>query len=49
MSTLTYDPYLLVINGKVDAFGLVGMQTDDTLILRAAIFLSLEEKKLKEV
>jgi hypothetical protein len=48
MSTLTYNPCLLVTNRNVDAFGLVGMQTDNTLMLRTAAFLSLEEKKLEE-
>jgi hypothetical protein len=48
MSTLTYDPCLLVTDGDADAFGLVGMQTDDTLMLRTAAFSSLEEKKLEE-
>ncbi|KAF1939129.1 hypothetical protein EJ02DRAFT_457279, partial [Clathrospora elynae] len=53
MSTSTYDPCLLVTNANADAdadadvFGLVGMQTDDTLMLGTATFLSLEEKKLK--
>jgi hypothetical protein len=48
MSTSTYDPCLLVTNGNADAFGLVGMQTDDTLMLGTAAFSSLEEKKLEE-
>ncbi|KAF1935036.1 hypothetical protein EJ02DRAFT_362386, partial [Clathrospora elynae] len=48
-----YDPCLLVTNANADAdadadsFGLVGMQTDDTLMLGTATFLSLEEKKLE--
>jgi hypothetical protein len=48
MFTLTYDPCLLITNGDADAFRLVSMQTDDTLILRTAAFSSLEEKKLEE-
>ncbi|KAK1914047.1 hypothetical protein P3342_007293 [Pyrenophora teres f. teres] len=48
MSTSTYDPCLLITNGDADAFGLVGMQTDDTLMLGTAVFSSLEEKKLEE-
>ena len=48
MSISTYDPCLLVTNGDADAFGLVGMQTDDTLILKTAVFSSLKERKLKE-
>jgi hypothetical protein len=48
MSTSTYDPCLLITNRNADAFGLVGMQTDDTLMLGTAEFSSLEEKKLEE-
>ncbi|KAF1934527.1 hypothetical protein EJ02DRAFT_461112, partial [Clathrospora elynae] len=51
MSTSTYDPCLLVTNANADAdadsFGLVGMQTDNTLMLGTATFSSLEEKKLE--
>ena len=48
MSTLTYDPCLLITNRDAGAFGLVGMQTNNTLMLRTAIFSSLKERKLKE-
>ncbi|KAF1937548.1 hypothetical protein EJ02DRAFT_426510 [Clathrospora elynae] len=52
MSTSTYDPCLLITNADADAdadsFGLVGMQTDDTLMLGTATFSSLEEKKLEK-
>jgi hypothetical protein len=48
MSTSTYDPCLLVTNRDADAFRLVSMQTNDTLMLRTATFSSLEEKKLEE-
>jgi hypothetical protein len=48
MSTLTYDPCLLVTNRDADAFRLVNMQTVNTLMLRTAAFLSLKEKKRKE-
>jgi hypothetical protein len=48
MSTLTYNPYLLVTNRDVDTFRLVSMQTNNTLMLRTAAFLLLKEKKLKE-
>ncbi|KAF1934523.1 hypothetical protein EJ02DRAFT_203408, partial [Clathrospora elynae] len=57
MSTSTYDPCLLVTNAvtntdadadaDADVFGLVGMQTDNTLMLGTATFSSLEEKKLE--
>jgi hypothetical protein len=48
MSTLTYNPCLLVTNRDEDAFRLVSMQTNNTLMLRTAAFSSLEEKKLEE-
>jgi hypothetical protein len=48
MSTLTYDSYLLITNRDADAFRLISMQTNNTLILRTAAFLSLKEKKLKK-
>jgi hypothetical protein len=44
MTTLSYDPCLLVIIAY--AFGLVGMQTDDTLILRDSKFKALKYKEL---
>ncbi|KAF1934675.1 hypothetical protein EJ02DRAFT_429126 [Clathrospora elynae] len=49
MSMSTYNPCLLITNGEADAdvFGLVGMQTNNTLMLGTATFLSLEEKKLE--
>jgi hypothetical protein len=48
MSTSMYDLCLLVTNGDADAFRLVSMQTNNTLMLRTAAFSSLEEKKLEE-
>lgn len=45
MSTSTYDPCLLITNGDQNAFGMVGMQTDDTLMLVTDVFSSLEEKR----
>lgn len=48
MSTSTYDPCLLITNGNQNAFGIVGMQTDDTLMLGTDAFSSLEEKKLEK-
>ncbi|CCU76925.1 integrase and RNaseH domain-containing protein [Blumeria hordei DH14] len=47
MSTSTYDPCLLLTTSK-DKFGIVGMQTDDTLILSDEKFAALEEDKLAE-
>ncbi|KAF7122850.1 hypothetical protein CNMCM5793_000960 [Aspergillus hiratsukae] len=47
MTTSTYDPCLLITTGK-KAFGVVGMQTDDTLILGSDEFAMLEEEELAE-
>jgi hypothetical protein len=47
MLTSTYNSCLLVINSDA-AFGIVGMQTDDTLMLGTDAFLSLKEKKIQE-
>ena len=44
MTTLLYNPCLLVIIAY--AFGLVGMQTNDTLILRDSKFKALKHKEL---
>jgi hypothetical protein len=44
MTTLSYDPCFLVIIAY--AFGLVGMQTNDTLILRDSKFKALKHKEL---
>jgi hypothetical protein len=48
MSILTYNSCLLITNRDADAFRLVSMQTNNTLVLRIAKFSSLKEKKLKE-
>jgi hypothetical protein len=48
MSILTYDPCLLITNRDADAFRLISIQTNNTLMLRTAAFLLLKEKKLKE-
>jgi hypothetical protein len=45
MATSTYDPCLLIITIK-RAFGIVGIQTDDTLILRSEEFGTIEDKEL---
>lgn len=47
MVTSTYDPCLLITTAK-RAFGVVGMQTDVTLILGSDEFAMLEEKELAE-
>ena len=48
MSILTYNPYLLITNRDANAFRLISIQTNNTLILGTAVFLLLKEKKLKE-
>jgi hypothetical protein len=45
MTTSSYDPCLLITTTK-DAFGVVGMQTDDTLILGDNNFTRLEDNEL---
>jgi hypothetical protein len=45
MVTSTYDPYLLIIITE-NGFSIVGMQTDDTIILTNEYFLTLEENEL---
>ena len=47
METSSYDPCLLITTSK-DAFGVVGMQTDDTLILGDDNFAKLEQDKLEK-
>ena len=47
MITSTYDPCLLITTTK-GVFGVVGMQTDDTLILGSDEFAMREEKELAE-
>jgi hypothetical protein len=48
MVTSTYDPCLLITSADAagKAFGIVGLQTDDTLILGNAQFQDLEEEQL---
>jgi hypothetical protein len=44
MTTLLYNPYFLIIIAY--AFGLVKMQTNNTLILKDSKFKALKHKKL---
>ena len=47
METSTYDPCLLITKGnEKQRFGIVGIQTDDTIILASPEFSDLEEKEL---
>ncbi|KAM4061617.1 reverse transcriptase (RNA-dependent DNA polymerase) [Hirsutella rhossiliensis] len=48
MSTSTYDSCLLITNTGPNTFGIVGMQTDDTLMLGTDSFSAREEEKLEE-
>ena len=48
MMESTYDSCLLYTDGNDKGFGVVGLQTDDTLILANDIFAAAEEKELKE-
>ena len=47
MATSTYDLCLLITTTK-DAFGMVGIQTDDTLILASDEFLQKEDSELTQ-
>jgi hypothetical protein len=47
MVTSTYDPCLLISTTK-EAFGMVGMQTDDTLIVGSRKFSILEDEELSK-
>ncbi|KAF1935267.1 hypothetical protein EJ02DRAFT_507147 [Clathrospora elynae] len=47
MATSTYDPCLLITNRGPEAFGMVGLQTDETLAIGTSAFSSAEEAALK--
>ncbi len=47
MMTSSYDPCLLLTTSK-EAFGIVAMQTDDTLILGDKVFIRKEDVELKK-
>lgn len=46
MKTSTYDPCLLYASGDAKGFGIIGLQTDDSLILADDAFALEEEKQL---
>lgn len=48
MERSTCDPCLLIYNRPTDEFALVGMQTDDTLILSTVKFDTIENEELIE-
>ena len=47
MTTSSYDPCLLITTKK-EAFGVVGMQTDNTLFLASDEFAALEDNELQK-
>ena len=47
MVTSSYDPCLLITTKK-EAFGVVGMQTDNTLFLASEEFAALEDSELQK-
>lgn len=48
MQTSTFDLCLLISAGDGNSFRMVGMQTDDTLILVILAFLAAEEEKIQK-
>ena len=48
MSTSTFDPCLMITNHGPTTFGMIGMQTDDTLILATPAFSTTEEEKIQK-
>ena len=48
MATSTYDPCLLITNGGPETFGMVGLQTDDTLTIGTSAFSNAEDVALQE-
>jgi hypothetical protein len=47
MTTSSYNPCLLITTKK-EAFGVVGIQTDDTLFLASNEFAALEDSELQK-
>ena len=47
MSQFTYDPYLLYLNNLTN-FRIVGLQTDNTLLLANLVFTALKQEKIKK-
>ena len=48
MRQSTYDPYLLYTESSSSGFGIVGLQTDDTLFLSDKTFAIKEEEQLQK-
>jgi len=47
MSQSTYDPCLLHLNNPTN-FGIISLQTNDTLLLANLVFIALEQEKIKK-
>jgi len=47
ISQSTYNPYLLYLNNPTN-FGIVGLQTNNTLLLANLVFAALEQEKIKK-
>ena len=48
METSTFDPYLLITRDESGLFGIVGIQTNDTLILGDNAFIEIESIELEK-
>ena len=47
MSQFTYNPYLLHLNNPIN-FKIVGLQTNNTLLLANLVFAALKQEKIKK-
>jgi hypothetical protein len=47
MSQSTYNPCLFHLNNPTN-FGIVGLQTNDTLLFANSVFAALEQEKIKK-
>ena len=47
MSQFTYNSYLLHLNNPIN-FKIIGLQTDNTLLLVNLVFIALKQEKIKE-
>jgi hypothetical protein len=47
MSQSTYDPCLFHLNNPIN-FGIVGLQTNDTLLLANLVFAASEQEKIEK-
>ena len=47
MSQFTYNPCLFHLNNPIN-FGIVGLQTNNTLLLANPVFVALKQEKIKK-